>query len=57
MVICHAVGILDLLMGVEIRGGPMWNDSLMTITLARVHYDAGQALGVWDFGLFCSKAM
>ena len=21
----------------------------MTITLARIHYDAGQALGVWDF--------
>ena len=26
----------------------MWNDSLMTITLSRIHYDAGQALGVWD---------
>ena len=21
----------------------------MTITVARIHYDAGQALGVWDF--------
>ena len=43
MTLCEVWNLIRIAPDVE------WNDSLMTITLAQVHYDAGQALGVWDF--------